>query len=124
MPTNPIVHILEQIHALSFQNISQFIVHLLSVDTPKLQGNMEELNTQECTWLILEALSLYGSHETVLSWAVKQSCMLFKHEVLRASNVEAGLHFNASNACSANILNFELMKIAHTFNNTAPSLWG
>ena len=85
---------------------------------------MEELKTQECTQLILEALSLYGSRETVMSWAVEQSCTLFKHEVLRASNVESGLHFNASNACSADILNFDLMEIAHTFKHTTPSLWG
>ena len=124
MPTNPIVHILEQIHALTFQNVSHFIAHLLSIDTPELQVYMEELKMQECTQLILEALSLYGSHETIMSWAVEQSCTLFKHEVLRASNVESGLHFNASNACSADILNFDLMKIACTFKHTAPSLWG
>ena len=33
MPTNPIVHILEQICALAFQNVSHFIAHLLSVTT-------------------------------------------------------------------------------------------
>ena len=124
MPTNPIVHILEQIRALAFQNISHFIAHLLSIDTPELQVYTEELKTQECTQLILEALSLYGSCKTVMSWAVEQSCTLFKHEVLRASNVESGLHFNALNARSTNILNFDLMKIAHTFKHTAPSLWG
>src|SRR5258707_15400127 len=108
MPTNAIVQILEQICALAFQNVSYFIAHLLSINTPELQVYMEDLKMQECTQLILEALSLYGSHETIMSWAVEQLCTLFKHGVLRASNVESGLHINASNACSADILNFDL----------------
>src|SRR5258707_9975456 len=118
-----IVHIMEQIRALSFPSITHFIVYLLSVDAPKLQMLTADLKTEEGTQLILQALSLHGSHETIVSWAVKLSCAWFKNEIIRASNVESSLHFNASNACTDDILKFDLTKIASTFEWTAPSLW-
>ncbi len=118
-----IVHIMEQIRALSFPSITHFIVYLLSVDAPKLQMLTADLKTEEGTQLILQALSLHGSHETIVSWAVKLSCARFKNEIIRASNVESGLHFNASNTHADDILKFDLTKIASTFEWTAPSLW-
>jgi len=121
---DPAVHIIEQICALSFKSITHFITHLLSINTLELQPLTQELKTEESTQLILEALLSYGSHKTVVSWAIEQSCTLFKHEVIRASNVESGLHFNASNACIDDILSFDLAQIAQIFKDTAPYLWG
>src|SRR5260370_15380241 len=114
---------MEQICALSFPSITHFIVYLLSVDVPELQTLTADLKTEEGTQLILQVLSLHGSHETIVSWAVKLSCTQFKNEIIRASNVEASLHFNASHACADDILKFDLTKIASTFEQTAPSLW-
>ena len=121
---DPAVHIIEQICALSFKSITHFITHLLSIDTPELQPLTQELKTEESTQLILEALLSYGSCKTIVSWAIEQLCTLFKHEVVRVSNVESRLHFNASNACIDDILSLDLVQIAQIFKDTAPYLWG
>src|SRR5258708_15744414 len=121
---DPGVHIIEQIQGLSLKRITQLITHLISIDTPELQPLTQELKTEESTQLILEALLSYGSCKTIVSWAIKQLCTLFKHEVIRVSNVESGLHFNASNACIDDILSFDLAQIAQIFKDTVPYLWG
>ena len=69
---DPVIHIIEQIHALSnFKSITHFITHLLSTDTPELQLFTQELKMEENTQLILKALSLHGSCKTVVSWAIE-----------------------------------------------------
>src|SRR5258708_38704861 len=98
-----IVHIMEQIRALSFPSITHFIVYLLSGDAPELQTLTADLKTKEGTQLILQALSLHGSHETIVSWAVKLSCAQFKIEIITASNRESGLHCNSSNASAYDV---------------------
>ncbi len=48
---------------------------------------------------------------------------ILKQEIIRVSNIESGLHFNASHACSTDILGFDLSNIACKFEDIAPSTW-
>src|SRR5258708_12504485 len=51
---------------------------------------------------------------------IEQACKTFKNEILQVSRAESGLHFNASQARTADILSFNLEDITQTFNALAP----
>ncbi len=61
--------------------------------------------------------------ETIIDWAIEQACGRFRSEILHISRVESGLHFNASQACTADILNFDLEEIAQRLEVLAPCTW-
>jgi len=81
------------------------------------------MKTKDGMRCILDALLAHACRETVIDWAIEQACGRFRSEILHISRVESGLHFNASQACTANILNFDLEEIAQMLEVLAPCTW-
>ena len=49
---------------------------------------------------------------------------MFRHEILKASDIEMGLHLKASQAHSLDLMNFDLQHIANRLEYAAPLTWG
>ena len=49
---------------------------------------------------------------------------MFRHKILKASDIETGLHLKASQAHSSDLMNFNLQHIANRLEYAAPLTWG
>ena len=49
---------------------------------------------------------------------------IFRNEIIRVSDVETGLHFKASQVCSAEQTGFYIQHVQKKFEDVAPLTWG
>lgn len=85
--------------------------------------SVDTIKTSNGTRLILDTLLSHGCRSTVSEWAINVARDIFKHEISRTSNVETGLHFNASMARSADFIGFDIQRIASRLEEAAPFAW-
>jgi hypothetical protein len=116
--------LIEQIQASLIRNVMGFIEVLLSSKNLALQALTAPMKSEDGTWCILDLLLAHACRDTVIDWAVEQACEWFKSEILQVSRAESGLHFNASQAHAANILDFDLEEIVQKLEVLAPCTWG
>jgi len=111
--TLTIMTLLQQIEN-TFQMIPKLLQHLLMSDNPNYQASTSAIRSPAGTCLILNSL-LHTCHSTVTEWVIEVAQEIFRNEIIKASEVEMGLHLNVSQACSANLMGFEY---------AAPLTWG
>src|SRR5258705_447464 len=97
--TLAIVRLLQQIEQ-TIHTIPKLIQHLLMSDNPDYQATMSTIRSPQGTRLILNSL-LHACHSTVTEWVIEVAMEMFRHEILKASDIEMGLHLKASQACSS-----------------------
>src|SRR5258708_1493036 len=121
MDWSSIPTILQQIKQSPLHNIPNFLCHILENKREEYEA-AAAIKTLPGTHLILDSL-LCVSQPTVTKWALSISQDLLRQEIIQASDVESGLHFGASSACSVDLTEFDLQRIAETFEITAPFTW-
>src|SRR5260370_36890430 len=99
--------ILQQIEQSPLHSIPELLWHILTSNIPDYQASIHAIKSPNAPCLILETLLLHGCQSTATEWAVNISQETFKHEIIRASNVENGLHFNASREKSVDLIGFD-----------------
>ena len=102
---------IQEIHASSISSVIDLIEVLLSTQNLVLQALVTPIKSKDGTWHILNAFA-HACRETIIDWAIEQTCGTFESEILEVSRVGSGLHFNASQACADNILGFNLEDIS------------
>src|SRR5258708_27511747 len=115
--------LMQQIQASPIGSVTGLIEVLLSSKNLALQTSIALMKTKDRMQCILDALLAHACRETVIDWAIEQACGRFRSEILHISRVESGLHFNMSQACAANILNFDLEEITQMLEVLAPCTW-
>ncbi len=95
----------------------------LSSQNRALQALVTPMKSKDGTWCILNEFLAHACRETIVDWVIEQACKTFKNEILQVSRAESGLHFNASQARTADILSFNLEDITQTFKALAPCTW-
>ena len=128
LPTNmpstlTIVSILQEIEQSTLQTIPNMLQHLLMSGTPEYQALISAIQSPTGTHLILNAL-LCTCHPTVTKWVIEVAQEIFRNEIIRASDMRTGLHFKASQACSAELIGFDIQQIEKKFEEVAPLMWG
>src|SRR5258708_9720046 len=101
--------ILEKVRSL--QKIEQtvhtkpkLIQHLLVRDNPDYQATTSAIRSPHGTHLILNSL-LHACHSTVAEWVIEVAMEMFRQEILKASDIEIGLHLKAYQAHSSDLIN-------------------
>src|SRR5260221_10027433 len=115
--------LVQQIQASPISSVTGLIEVLLSSKNLALQTSIPLMKTKDGMQCILDALLAHACRETVIDWAIEQACGRFRSEILHISRVESGLHFNMSQACAANILNFDLEEITQMLEVLVPCTW-
>src|SRR5258705_8769827 len=115
--------ILQQIEQSPLRSIPELLRHILTSNIPDYQTSTHAIKTSNGTRLILDTLLLHACRSTVTKWAIDVAWDAFKQEIIRASNVETGLHFNTSMAHSANLIGFDLQQISSKLEEAAPFTW-
>ena len=115
--------ILQQIEQSPLRSIPELLRHILTSNIPDYQTSTHAIKTSNGTRLILDTLLLHACRSTVTKWAIDVAWDAFKQEIIRASNVETGLHFNTSMACSADLIGFDLQQISLKLEEAAPFTW-
>lgn len=85
--------------------------------------SIDAIKTSNGTRLILDTLLSHGCRSTVSEWAINIAQDILKQEISRASNIETGLHFNASMVRSADFIGFDIQQIASRLEEAAPFAW-
>ena len=98
MDWSSIPTILQQIKQSPLHNIPNFLCHILENKREEYEA-AATIKTLPGTHLILDSL-LHASQPTVTKWAMSIFQDLLRQEIIQALDVESGLHFGASSACS------------------------
>ena len=122
MDLSSIPGILQQIEESPLHTIPYFLRHILDSEREEYKVSAAAIKSPPGTHLILDSL-LHASRPTVIKWAVSITTDILKQEIIRALNIETGLHFNATHARSADLVGFDLAWIVETFEGTAPLTW-
>ncbi len=120
--TLAIVRLLQKIEQ-TVHTIPKLIQHLLMSDNSDYQATMSTIRSPHGTHLILNSL-LHTCHSTVAEWVIEVVMEMFRHKILKASDIETGLHLKASQAHSSDLMNFNLQHIANRLEYAAPLTWG
>ena len=113
--------ILQMIEQSPLQNVPTFVSHILENEM-EYRASVAPINSCQGTHVILDSL-LRVCQSTVLEWAINTSKDILRQELIQASNVRSGLHFNASHAHSADLVGFDLEDIAGKLKTAAPLTW-
>src|SRR5260370_15780638 len=113
----------QEIQASPISSVIDLVEVLLLSQNVALQALVALMKSKDRIQHILSAFLVHACRETVIDWAIEQACGKFNSEILQVSRAELGLHFNASQACAADILNFDLEEIAQTLEAIAPCTW-
>src|SRR5260370_35924559 len=76
--------------------------HLLASGSPEYQALISAIQSPTSTHLILNTL-LCACHPMVTKWVIEVAQGIFRNEIIRSSDVRMGLHFKASQTCSAEL---------------------
>ncbi len=121
--TLAIVSILQETEQSTLQTIPNLLQHLLMSDVLEYQASISAIQSPTSTHLILNTL-LHTCHPTVTKWVIEVAQEIFRNEIIRASDMRAGLHFKASQVCSAELIGFNIQQIEKKFEEVAPLTWG
>src|SRR5258708_986015 len=115
--------LIQDIQASLISSVIDLVEVSLSSQNLVLQALVTLMKFKDGTWCILNAFLAHACRETIVDWVIEQACKMFKNEILQVSRAESGLHFNASQAHTADILSFNLEDITQTFKALAPCTW-
>jgi len=120
-PSLSVSIILKQIEQSPLRNIPNLLSHILhrQIDYAASTAAIKSPHGTHC---ILNAL-LHACRPTVVQWAINISQDTYRNEIIRASDITSGLHFNASHAHSAELEGFDMKEIAGKFESAAPLTW-
>ena len=121
--TLAIASILQEIQQSTLQTIPNLLQHLFMSGAPEYQALISAIQSPTGTHLILNTL-LHACHPTVTKWVMEVAQGIFRNEIIRASDVETGLHFKASQAHSAELTGFDIQHVQKKFEDVAPLMWG
>ena len=88
-------------------------------DNPDYQTSMSTIQSSPGTRLILNSL-LHACHSTVTEWVIEVVTEVFRHEIIKASGIEMGLHLKTSQIHSLDLMNFNLQHISRKLEYVAP----
>jgi len=117
--------LVQDIQASLIGSVIDLVEVSLSSQNLALQALVTLMKSKDRTWHILDAFLAHACRcrENIVDWVIEQACKTFKNEILQVSRAESGLPFNASQACTADILSFNLEDIAQMFKALAPCTW-
>src|SRR5260370_5659219 len=114
--------ILQQIEQSPLHDLPNFLLHILDNKRKEYEASAASIKSSLGTHLILNSL-LCASQPTVVIWAISICQDTLRQEIIQASDIESGLHFGTSHAHSVNLVEFDLGRIAETFESTTPLTW-
>src|SRR5260370_18487240 len=100
--TLTILMLLQQIEE-TVHTIPKLIQHLLMSDNPDYHASTSAIQSSPGTHLILNSL-LHACHSTATEWVMEVAKGMFRHEIIKASCFEMGLHLTPSHVCPLDLL--------------------
>ena len=118
-----LLDIVHRIEDSSLQTVPNFLTVLLASHNPWLETAVSAMKSPEGVRKILTLMATYQSEHTAEEWALEVSKRIYINEIKTVIQKVHGLHFNAQQATTGNIMEFSLEKIANKFRSMMPNTW-